>query len=143
MGTALVLISTILMLNPLRIIAQDVNPTDLEFRRQAVRRMVFDRSQNIPLAGLYPATVVGLDVMHPQVGKQLNNPQLIIESGRLKISSEKPATSTRYVGGFNPFAVYDVAINEFSGIGEIGMVFRDTDKENSINATLVARNGMY
>ncbi|NOR74161.1 MAG: hypothetical protein GQ525_03275, partial [Draconibacterium sp.] len=143
MAIALVFFSTVLMFNSLRILAQDINPTELEFRRQAVQRMIFDQSQNIPLAGLFPAKVVGLDVMHPPVGQQENNPKLAIENGRLQISAQKPSTATRWIGGFNPFAVYDVAINKFSGTGEIGMVFRESERENRITATLVANDGNY
>jgi hypothetical protein len=47
--------------------ASEATPDQLEFRRQAVRRFIFDRSQDIQLAGLWPAKVVGLDVMHPPV----------------------------------------------------------------------------
>jgi len=123
--------------------AQDLVPEDLEFRRQAVRRMIFDRSQDIPLAGLWPAKVIGLDVMHPPVGEQINNPQLAIEGGRLKISAEQASTAIRWIGGFNPFATYDVAIHKFTGSGEIGMKFKDTDRENWITATLVTVDGVY
>jgi len=132
-----------LMLSSAGIQAQDLVPDDLEFRRQAVRRIIFDRSQDIPLSGLYPATVVGLDVMHPQVGEQLNKPQLVIEEGRLRISAQTAATSTRWIGGFSPFAVYDVALKSFNGSGEVGMIFRDSDAENWIMATLVVDDGMY
>ncbi len=123
--------------------AQEVVPDDLEFRRQAVRRMIFDKSQDIPLAGLWPAKVVGLEVMHPAVGEQINNPQLVIAEGRLQISAQEPATVTRWIGGFNPFAVYDLALNRFTGGGEIGMMFKDTDAENWISATLLVDEGMY
>ena len=68
---------------------------------------------------------------------------LAIEDGRLRISASKAATATRWIGGFNPFAVYDVAVNEFSGSGEIGLMFRDTDAENRITATLVVDDGTY
>ncbi len=125
------------------VFAQDLGPEDLEFRRQAVRRMIFDRSQDIPLAGLQPAKVVGWDVMHPAVGAQVNHPQISIEKGRLQISAQEPATSTRWIGGFNPFAVYDVAVHKFAGSGEVGMMFRDTDLESRITATLVASDGVY
>jgi len=124
--------------------AQEVSsPLDLKFRRQAVRRMVFDRSQDIPLSGLWPATVVGLDVMHPPLGKQVNDPRVSIEGNRLRISSQKPSTATRWVGGFNPFAVYDLAASKFNGSGEVGMIFRDTDAENRIKVTLVVADGEY
>jgi hypothetical protein len=110
--------------------ASEATPDQLEFRRQAVRRFIFDRSQDIQLAGLWPAKVVGLDVMHPPVGEQTNSPRLAIEGGLLRISAQKAATATRWIGGFNPFAVYDVTVNKFNGSGEIGLMFRDTDEEN-------------
>lgn len=133
---------SILIFNVLSICAQEVHPGELEFHRQAVRRMIFDQSQNIPLAGLYPAKVVGLDVMYPAVGEQLNDPKVAIENSRLKISSQKPAKATRWIGGFNPFATYDVSIGKFTGSGEIGVVFRDTNAKNSITATLVVVDGI-
>ena len=86
---------SILMISTLSLFAQDVDPGKLEFRRQAVQRMIFDKSQNIPLAGLFPAKIVGLDAMHPPVGEQVNNPQLMIENGKLKISSEQNGKTTQ------------------------------------------------
>ena len=140
-------ISTILMFvligNPASIYAAEVTPDKLEFRRQAVQRMIFDRSQDIRLAGLWPAKIVGLDVMHPPVGLQVNDPRLEIQGGRLRISARKVVAATRWIGGFNPFAAYDVAVNKFNGSGEIGLMFRDTDAENRITATLVVADGIY
>ena len=136
------ILTFVLLVNPARIYAAEVTLDQLEFRRQAVRRMIFDRSQDIRLAGLWPAKVVGLDVMHPPVGEQVNSPQLAIEDGRLRINAKKQATATRWVGGFNPFAVYDVAINKFTGAGEIGLMFRDTQTENRLTATLLVEDGM-
>ena len=129
--------------NPASIYAAEVTPDQLEFRRQAVRRIVFDKSQDIRLSGMWPAKVVGLDVMHPMVGEQVNNPRVSIEKGKLRISGERATTATRWVGGFNPFAVYDVAVSKFNGSGEVGMMFRDTGAENRITATLVVDNGKY
>ena len=129
--------------NPASSCAAEFTPDQLEFRRQAVRRMIFDRSQDIRLSGLWPAKVVGLEVMHPPVGEQANDPRLTIEDGRLRISAKEQATATRWIGGFNPFAVYDVAINEFTGSGQIGVMFRDTEVENWITATLLVKDGMY
>ena len=121
----------------------EVTPDQLEFRRQAVRRMIFDRSQDIRLAGLWPAKVVGLDVMHPPVGEQVNDQRLEIEGGRLRISTQRAGVATRWIGGFNPFTVYDVTVNKFNGSGEIGLMFRDTDAENHITATLIVDDGTY
>jgi hypothetical protein len=115
--TAMACVNIMLIISPFSVFARDVNPGELEFRRQAARRMIFDRSQDIRLSGLWPAKVVGLDVMHPPVGEQVNGPRLTIEDGRLRISAKGQATATRWIGGFNPFAVYDVAINKFTGSG--------------------------
>ena len=105
--------------------------------------MIFDRSQDIRLAGLWPAKIIGLDVMHPLVGPQLNDPRLEIQGGRLRISAGKAATATRWIGGFNPFAVYDVVVNKFAGSGNIGLMFRDTDAENRITAMLLVEDRTY
>ena len=124
-------------------VAAEVTPDQLEFRRQGVRRMIFDRSQDISLAGLWPAKVIGLDVMHPAVNEQENGPRLTIEGGRLRIRAKESATATRWIGGFNPFAIYDVAVNTFTGSGEIGVMFRDTDAEDRITVTLVVEGGVH
>lgn len=123
--------------------AADVTPDQLEFRRQAVRRMIFDKSQDIPLSGLVPSRIVGLDVMHPAVGPQPGSPRLEIKDGRLRISARKDATATRWVGGFSPFAVYELAVQQFNGSGELGLMFRDSGAENRITATLVVDHGKY
>jgi len=139
----LAFICSILLINPFCIYAQDVNPNELEFRRQAVRRIIFDKSQRIPLSVFNPAKVVGLDVMHPAIGEQKNNPKLTIEKGSLHISADNTATATRWIGGFNVFATYDMEINKFSGSGEIGMLFKDADTENYISVQLIVTKGKY
>ena len=133
----------VLICKPAGIYAAEVTPDKLEFRRQAVQRMIFDRTQDIQLAGLWPAKIVGLDVMHPPIGPQVNDPRLEIQGGRLRISAGKPASATRWIGGFNPFAAYDVAVNKFNGSGQIGLMFRDADAENRITATLVVEDRTY
>ena len=125
------------------IVLSQISPNELEFRRMATKRIIFDRSQNIALSGLSPAKIVGMDVMHPAVGEQKGHLKLNIDKGFLNITSQESGASTRWVGAFNPFATYDLAINNFSGSGEIGLFFKDSDAENSIKATLVASNGMY
>ncbi len=139
--TVLSFILIALTANPSHGFARDVDPGELVFRRQAVRRIIFDRSQDIRLAGMWPAKVVGLDVMHPPVGPQTNAPRLTIEDGRLRIHAQERATATRWIGGFNPFAVYDVALNRFTGSGQVGLMFRDTDADNRITVTLVVADG--
>jgi len=132
-----------LMIGQSTIHAQEIIPDDLEFRRQAVRRMIFDRSQDIPLAGLWPAKVIGMDVMHPSPEGQASNIQMTIEEGCLQIKALEHASTSRWIGGFNPFAVYDMDIKKFTGTGEIGMMFRGTNAENRITVTLLADDGVY
>ncbi len=42
-----------------------IRPDEIQFRRQAVIRLVFDSQQNIPLSSLRPAKIIDLDLMHP------------------------------------------------------------------------------
>ena len=128
---------------PLYTFAADLTPEELHFRRQAVKRMIFDSSQDIPLASLNPSKIVGLDVMHPKVGENSGNSELKIRDGKLAISSEKYSVSTRWVGSFNPFAVYDITISNFTGTGQIGILFRDADSDSSISVTLVGNSSTF
>jgi hypothetical protein len=85
------------------------HPLDLTFYRQSVRRFIF--SNNIPLASLEPSEVVDLDLMHPQVGYTLQACTYTCRNGLLQVSSgQASAGSSRYVGGVNPFAVYEVDV---------------------------------
>ncbi len=124
-------------------IAQNRTPNDIEFRRTAVRRIIFDKTQRIPLSSFNAAKVVDFDIMHPSVGDHKNSPNLLFEQGRLYINSEKEATSTRWIGGFNVFATYDLVIDKFSGSGETGLLFKDTDAENYISVHMLATKDKY
>jgi hypothetical protein len=121
--------------------AADVPPDQLEFRRQATRRMFFDRDQEIPLAGLQPAKIVGIEVMHPLVGTQTGNAEFEITEGKLRITAKSAARADRWVGGFNPFASYDLLLDGCVGSGEVGILFRDPEQENRISASLVMKDG--
>lgn len=122
----------------------DIAPESLDFRRQATRRMIFDRSQQIPLAALQPTKIVGLDLMHPPVGKSVGTAQYSIEGGKLMISTnDQAATSQRWVGGFNPFATYELRLNQVTGTGQTGLYFCDPDSDNSLSATIVTRDGQH
>ena len=123
------------------IAAADLTPERLEFRRQATRRMIFDANQEIPLAGLDPSKVVGLDLMHPPVGTPTGKAHSGIHKGMLRVSAETPSRDIRWIGAFNPFASYTMAVERFAGSGEVGILFRDSDVENRISASLVASDG--
>ena len=133
--------SLIVVVGSLGVGRADVAPDQLVFRRQAVRRMILDRSQVIPLASLSPAKIVGLDLMHPLVGQQTGETQFAIEDGQLRIRADQTAVATRWIGGFNPFATYDLAVSEATGSGLIGLLFRDTDQDDRITASLVVADG--
>jgi hypothetical protein len=80
----------------------EVTPGNLEFRRQATQRMIFDRDQEIPLAGFHPSKVIALDLMHPLVGTPSGEPQTAIQAGKLEIRSIQASRADRWIGGFNP-----------------------------------------
>jgi hypothetical protein len=119
----------------------EVTPGSLEFRRQATQRMIFDRDQEIPLAGLHPAKVLELDLMHPTIGTPAGEPKVEIHEGKLRITATEASRADRWVGGFNPFASYDLLLEKFSGSGRVGMLFRDSDQENHLSASLVVSSG--
>ena len=119
----------------------EVTPDSLEFRRQATQRMIFDRAQEIPLAGLSPSKVVGLDLMHPFVGTPSGDPKFDIHEGMLRINAKDASQADRWIGGFNPFASYELSLEKFSGSGEVGVLFRDSEQDNRMGASLVVSSG--
>lgn len=121
----------------------EIKPQSLEFRRQATRRMIFERPQYIPLAGLNPKQIVGFDLMHPPVAEQTGETQFSISAGKLKLSTTEDASSMRWVGGFNPFATYEISLCRFTGSGRIGLSFRDSQDDNQLSASIVCNNGKY
>jgi len=122
---------------------KDVDPNTLVFRRQATRRMIFDRSQSIPLAGLDPRKIIGLDVMHPLVGETIGQTEVSLSRGALKLSTVDGASSRRWVGGFNPFATYELSLRGGQGEGEVGLAFVDSDGEHTLNAMVQFAEGKY
>lgn len=121
----------------------DVAPESLQFRRQATRRMIFDRSEEIPLAGLQPAKIIGFDLMHPPVGEQNGETEFAIASGMLKILTDEGASAVRWVGGFNPFATYDLSVHRMTGGGQLGIMLGDAEQGNRLCATVVSSADTY
>ena len=103
--------------------------------------MIFDRSQDIPLAGMDPAKIVGFDLMHPVAGEQKGRTDFAVEGGKLKIEAEQAAKATRWIGGFNPFATYDIGLSLFKGSGEVGLSFEDSEQDDRIIASVVVSDG--
>jgi len=106
------------------------HPKDIEFKRQAVRRMIFDADQAIPLASLRPATVRDFDLMHPELWGEGEDQALTkwrIDQGLLIGKTGDVANrSLRWVGGFNPFATYDLSVDECEGTGSTAIAFQDS-----------------
>jgi len=71
--------------------AQVSSPLDIHFRRQAVRRLVFDRDSAISLCMLKPARVVNLSVEYPTIEASGAKP-LVLATGDIRIvCSDKEA----------------------------------------------------
>ena len=51
------------------------------------------------------------------------------------------AASLRWVGGFNPFATYDLVIDKTEGNGSVGLAFVHASKEDSLVAALRFEDG--
>lgn len=124
---------------------EDVSPDQIEFRRQAAQRMVFDRSQAIPLALMHPDKVIDFDLMHPELGGEGDGETGIdwkISDGSLVArSGDQGGESLRWVGGFNPFATYDLDLVRIEGTGSGGIVFRDSASGDHLTARLFFREG--
>lgn len=120
---------------------EELRPDQILFRRQAVVRMVFDTNQNIPLSSLRPGMVHDFDLMHPE--KIANaGVQWRLNDGQLTASAPSAeASSLRWVGGFNPFATYDLVIEKTEGSGSVGLAFVNGTLEDSLIVALRFEDG--
>ncbi|OYU99242.1 MAG: hypothetical protein CFE26_26030, partial [Verrucomicrobiales bacterium VVV1] len=137
-------LSAVLWLAPLTLLhaAEDeVRPEEIQFRRQAVTRLVFDSSQNIPLSSLRPAKVIDLDLMHPELLPGSSVKWEFKDGCLLATAPESGGASRRWVGGFNPFATYDLAIGHATGDGSAGMTFLHSKNGDSLTASLQFKDG--
>jgi hypothetical protein len=119
----------------------EVRPDEIQFRRKAATRLVFDADQNIPLSSLRPAKVIDLDLMHPEL---LPDPGVNWEfkGGSLEGTSAKAAgSSLRWAGGFNPFATYDLVVESAKGEGSAGLTFLHSKNGDSLTAGLLFKDG--
>lgn len=121
--------------------SDDVDPTLLKFRRQAVRRMILDETQSISLSSLDPSNIAGLDVMHPHKLLGGKPSKYIIEDGLLKITAVKSSKSALWVGGFNPYALYQLDINNVNGSASVGIDLSKHDRAKRLNVMADFENG--
>lgn len=125
---------------------EPVHPATIEFRREAVRRLVFDADEAIPLASLRPASVHDLDLMHPELlepGAGGSGVAWTLAGGGLSGSAgETGASSLRWMGGFNPFATYDLSVKSVEGSGSAGIAFRNATTGDRMTARLHFDDGL-
>ncbi|MEM7370369.1 MAG: serine hydrolase [Bacteroidota bacterium] len=111
-----------------------INPKDIRFVRQGVKRLIFDPNQAIPLAELDPANVIGLSAMHPTHLYSESSPSIKTSGRHLIFESEENQRieSSTWFGGFNPFATYTLESGGFFGEGSVGFEFADQNKQNRL-----------
>jgi len=78
--------------------AQDVSPMDIQLRRQAAYRLVFDRESAIPLSMLKPSNIVKLEVEHPTIKVSGTTTSYKVDKGLLTVSADQPSESALWVG---------------------------------------------
>lgn len=105
-----------------------VQPADIQFVRQGVKRMIFDPEQAIALAGLAPASVIGPTSMHPVHTYSQDTASISYIEDELRISSDKKSEQFIWMGGFNPFATYTLELGNCSGQSNVGFEFSDPNK---------------
>ena len=114
--------------------ADDVTPLDIVFKRQAVGRLSFDEGSAIPLSGFKPNQVVNLKTEYPQIPITRESCRYTIDDSMLQVTSEKAAESALWMGGFNPFATFDVSFAESQKqSGKAGVEFATADNQNRIS----------
>ncbi|GHU67486.1 hypothetical protein FACS189413_02330 [Bacteroidia bacterium] len=121
---------------------QTVNPLDLQFQRLAVRRFIF--SNNLILNELMPSETVHFKSMHPAFAISEQHEAKSDESFRPKIEAGKlildntcgKNAASVYIGGINPYATYDLEINELSGESETGLEFARSGLRDKIQVII-------
>ena len=107
----------------------DVQPAAIKFVRQGVRRLIFDEQQQISLASLEPATIIGMPSMHPVHHYSSETALIRVEDDHLQIRSDHLSEGSIWFGGFNPFATYTLDLETCTGQGALGFEFSDSDKK--------------
>lgn len=102
-----------------------VNPLDLRFHRQAVRRFVF--AQDIPLGGLIPGQIFGFTQTNPVFETPGESPCRFVENkGTLDIQPFSPTQvgdASVWVSGINPYATYSADIRSLPAGAQFRMQF--------------------
>jgi hypothetical protein len=115
-------------------------PDQLKFTRKAAKRLVFDKDQTIPLAGIFPEDAIGFGVMHPVFHKLTDTAQVTIKAGRLSVQSESKTETEIWFGGFNPVATYAIDLAACSGAGELGFSFSGRNSKEKLTVKIAYSN---
>ena len=97
--------------------AQVSSPLDIQFRRQAVRRLVFDHDSAIPLFMLQPSRIIKLEVEHPTIEISAAATSYRAANGLLTVSAGERSESALWIGGFNPYISLTMDRVQYPGIG--------------------------
>lgn len=114
------------------------DPLQMTFYRQSVRRFIFNN--NLPLSTLSPGEIIDLDLMHPLIGSPPKACNYAIQNGALEISAgAAPSESARFVGGINPYAVYEADVRSITSTApaEVALQWAQAGAQNRVE--VVAR----
>jgi hypothetical protein len=113
---------------------REVSPLYIRFRRQAVRRLVFDGESAIGLSTLHPSEIIDLAMEYPTIHVSGTATEYESSNGLLTASASGTSKSALWVGGFNPFATYDVSFDETHGDSpKAGIDFATPDSRNRMS----------
>lgn len=141
MKNCLTLLFLFIFAHAARAAEEEIRPDEIQFRRQAVIRMIFDADQNISLSSLRPAKVIDLDLMHPEMLPSSAIKWDFKDGDLFGVTSAGAGESMRWIGGFNPFATYDLVIANAQGDGATGMTFLHSVNGDSLSASLQFKAG--
>ncbi|WP_460761453.1 hypothetical protein [Niabella terrae] len=118
-----------------------VRPDQIHFTRQAVRRFIFDEQHLIPLANIQPASIIGIDAMHPATHRLERKAELSVQTGQLVLHTRDSSATDIWLGGFNPFATYILDVEEPTGDGAMGILFTDDAASTQFSIVLRYQQG--
>ena len=120
---------------------EDISPLDIEFRRQATQRFMFDQNSAIPLSVFNPAKIVNQAVEYPAIPVSGGTTSYELNSGEMTISAETASESALWIGGFNPYGTYDLSFSGTEGnSGKAGIEFATPDHNKRLSV-LAGFNG--
>jgi hypothetical protein len=119
----------------------DISTLDIEFRRQATQRFMFDQKSAIPLSVFEPAKIVNQEVEYPTIPVSGGSTSYELNKGLMTITAKTESESALWIGGFNPYGTYDLSFSGTEGnSGKAGVEFATPDNNNRLSV-LAGFNG--